>query len=474
MSAVARTKVVATLGPASRDPGVLAAMIEAGVSVVRLNCSHGRREDHVAEVALVRSVAASTGRQVALVADLQGPKIRVGTLPAAGVVLSGVVTLRAGADTTYDGTIPVAYAHFADDVRPGTCVLLDDGRLELRVLSVAGREVKAEVVRGGRLTSTKGINLPGVAVTAQSPTLKDLQDAAAMVEAGVDLLALSFVRTADDVRRLRSAVEGLGAHVPIVAKLERPEALDHLGSILDVADAVMVARGDLGVEMGPERVPVLQKTIIAAANAHAIPVITATEMLESMVDESRPTRAEASDVANAVFDGTSAVMLSAETAVGHDPAAVVRWMVRICETAEAAPRFAVAPPDVHDVVAPAHAVAHNVVQMVRDLGAVAVVVHTRTGASSRLVASFRPDVPVLALSPSEATVRLVGLHRGVRGVVVPEVADSLGLVDQANAEVVRAGLARPGDTVVVVAGAPGQSGGTNQLLVHHVTAPLSS
>ncbi len=466
---MAKTKVVATLGPASRDPGVLRAMIDGGVSVIRINCSHGRREDHVAEVALVREVAAAAGRHVAVLADLQGPKIRVGVVDAAGVVLEGSCVLRAGADTAYDGAIPVAYPHFAHDVRAGSCVLLDDGRLELRVRAVSGRDVECDVVRGGRLTSRKGINLPGVAVTAQSPTLKDLQDAAAMVEAGVDYLALSFVRSAADVMRLRAAVAGLGASVPIVAKLERPESLDHIDDILDACDAVMVARGDLGVEMGPERVPVLQKTIIAAANAHALPVITATEMLESMVEEARPTRAEASDVANAVFDGTSAVMLSAETAVGHDPANVVRWMRRICEHAEAAPRFAVPLPVPTGVVTPARAVAHAVVQMVRDVGAVAVVVHTQTGSSSRLVASFAPDVPVLALSPNEATLRLVALHRGVTGAPVEHADDSLALMAQANAEVLRAGLASVGDTVVVVAGAPGQSGGTNRLLVHRVT-----
>jgi pyruvate kinase len=326
------------------------------------------------------------------------------------------------------------------------------------------------VVRGGRLTSHKGINLPGVAVTAQSPTLKDLQDAAAMVEAGVDYLALSFVRTADDVRRLRAAVAGLGASVPIVAKLERPESLDELASILAAVDAVMVARGDLGVEMGPERVPVLQKQIIAAANAHAIPVITATEMLESMVDAARPTRAEASDVANAVFDGTSAVMLSAETAVGEDPVNVVRWMARICAEAEAAPWFAVPLPPVSGVVTPARAVAHAVVQAVHDLGACAVVVHTQTGSSSRLVASYMPGVPVLALSPREETLRLVALHRGVRGVLVPAVDDSLALMAQANEQALATGLARDGDIVVVVAGAPGQVGGTNRLLIHRVTA----
>jgi pyruvate kinase len=470
---MAQTKVVATLGPASRDPAVLRAMIEAGVSVFRVNCSHGRREDHVAAVAAVRSVADPIGRHVAVLADLQGPKIRVGALDSAGVVLAGECVLRSGADTTYDDAVPVSYAHFASDVEPGSCVLLDDGRLELRVRRVEGREVLCEVVRGGRLTSHKGINLPGVRVTAQSPTLKDLQDAAAMVEAGVDYLALSFVRSAEDIARLRNAVRGLGGDVPIIAKLERPEACERLDEIIEAADAVMVARGDLGVEMGPERVPVLQKSMIAAANAHALPVITATEMLESMVRSARPTRAEASDVANAVFDGTSAVMLSAETAVGDDPVNVVKWMRRICEEAETAPRFNEPQPPVRGQVTPARAVAHAVVQTVHDLGAVAVVVHTQSGSSSRLVASFRPGVPILALSPVPDTLRLVALHRGVQAALVEKADDSLALMEQANTEVLRAGLAKPGDTVVVVAGAPGQVGGTNRLLVHQVTGDHS-
>jgi pyruvate kinase len=466
---MAKTKVVATLGPASRDPEVLAGMVEAGVSVVRVNCSHGTRDEHVADVALVRTVAASLGRYVAVLADLQGPKIRVGTLGPPGVVLSGTAVLRSGVETASDGAVPVSYARFADDVRPGACVLLDDGRLELRVRSVAGHDVHCDVVRGGLLTSRKGINLPGVDVTAQSPTLKDLEDAVALVGAGVDYLALSFVRSAGDVERLRAAVRRIGHDVPIVAKLERPESVDRLDEILAVSDAVMVARGDLGVEVGPERVPVLQKSMIAAANAHALPVITATEMLESMIAAQRPTRAEASDVANAVFDGTSAVMLSAETAVGGDPVNVVRWMTRICEQAEGAPRFAEPAPPVRGSITPARAVAHAVVQTVNDLGAVAVVVHTQTGSSSRLVASFNPGVPVLALSPAESTLRLVALHRGVTGALVERADDSLTLTAQANAEVLRAGLAKPGDCVVVVAGAPGHVGGTNRLLVHQVT-----
>ncbi len=469
-----KTKIVATLGPASTPRPVLVEMLCAGVDVVRINCSHGTRQGHLAEVALVREVAAEVGRRVAVLADLQGPKMRVGTVDEAGIELTAgaQVRLRAGAETAEPGVIPVTYRNLAADVRSGDRVLLADGMLELCVVEVAGSEVVCEVVHGGLLRSKKGVNLPGAAVTAQSPTVKDLDDLSAMVEAGVDYVALSFVRAADDVRRLRDAIASLGASTLVVAKLERPEAIDRLEEILSVSDAVMVARGDLGVEMGPEQVPVLQKRIIAAANAHAIPVITATEMLESMVSEVRPTRAEASDVANAVFDGTSAVMLSAETAVGVDPAEVVRWMCRIVESAEAAPELEARVEPPHGVITPARAVARSVVQVVKDLGAVAVVVHTQTGSSSRLVSSFRPGVPILALSPAESTARLVALHHGVRGDVVPPVDDSLALMAQANDKALTSGLARDGDTIIVVAGAPGQVGGTNRMLVHQVDASL--
>ena len=468
------TKIVATLGPASASPDVLAEMLQAGVDVVRVNCSHGTRDQHVAQVALVREVAESLGRRVAVLADLQGPKMRVGTLPGDGLALADGqrVVVRSGAETADAGVVPVTYRNLASDVCPGDRVLLADGMLELRVIDTTGSDVDCEVVHGGLLTSRKGVNLPGAAVTAQSPTLKDLDDLSAMVEAGVDYVALSFVRSADDVRRLRDAIANLGGTALVVAKLERPEALDHLDEILAVSDAVMVARGDLGVEMGPERVPVLQKRIIAAANAHAIPVITATEMLESMVTEVRPTRAEASDVANAVFDGTSAVMLSAETAVGTDPPEVVRWMCRIIACAEAAPELVAIPEPPHGVITPARAVARSVVQAVRDLAAVAVVVHTQTGSSSRLVSSFRPGVPILALSPAESTLRLTALHHGVRGELVVAVDDSLALMAQANDAALSTGLAQDGDTVIVVAGAPGQVGGTNRMLVHRVDAAL--
>jgi pyruvate kinase len=470
------TKIVATLGPATTDPRVLAELLAAGVDVVRINCSHGVIEDHVAEVGLVHRVSREVGRRVAVVADLQGPKMRVGRIPGNGVELDrGVqICVRSGVETAPDDIIPCVYPHLADDVRAGDRILFDDGSIEAQVSSVDGPDVHAIVVRPGCLSSRKGINLPGIAVTAQSPTEKDLADLVAMVGAGVDYVALSFVQTAADVKRLREAIDALGANTAIVAKLERPEAMDQLDEILGTVDAVMVARGDLGVEVGPERVPILQKRIIAAANAHAKPVITATEMLESMIHETRPTRAEASDIANAVFDGTDAVMLSAETAVGDHPVEAVRYMRRICATAESAPWALRQRPTPHGSLSTARAVARAVVQTVHDLNAVAVVVHTQSGSSSRLVSSFRPGVPILALSPSEATLRLMALHHGVESDCVEPVDDSLALMSQANDKALTSGVARDGDTVVVVAGAPGQSGGTNRLLVHRVDSSLPS
>lgn len=471
---MARTKIVATMGPAMVDVASIAAVISAGADVLRVNCSHGTAEEHLTSVRLARAAAASLGREVSVLVDLQGPKIRAGTIPAPGCVLrpGDAVTLRAGVELTDDGALPVVYPHFADDVGPGDRVLLADGLIELAVRSVVGADVACSVVRGGTLTSHKGINLPGVAVTAQSPTVKDLADLAALVDVDIDYVALSFVRAADDVHRLRDALRTLGSRAAVVAKLERHEAMSRLEEIVAASDAVMVARGDLGVEMGPELVPGLQKRIIATANAHAIPVITATEMLESMITETRPTRAEASDVANAVFDGTSAVMLSAETAVGMHPANVVRYMDRICGCAEALPEFMAPVRQPAGEISPARAVARAVVQAVRDLAAVAVVVHTQTGSSSRLVAAVRPGVPILALTPDVSTLRRVALHHGVQGRLVPAVTDSLALMAQANEHVLAAGVARAGDQIIVVAGAPGAVGGTNRLLVHCVDSTL--
>ncbi|MEP7054732.1 MAG: pyruvate kinase [Actinomycetota bacterium] len=468
------TKIVATLGPACNSPATLREILVAGVDVVRINCSHGRIEDHVEEVALVRAVADELGRHVAVLADLQGPKMRVGELPAEGVALArgNHMVVRAGCANAPDPVIPCVYEHLAEDVRAGDRILFADGMIEARVEAVEGSDVTATVIRPGILHGRKGINLPGVAVTAQSPTPKDLSDLEYMIAAGVDYVALSFVQTAADVIKLRAAITALGATTAIIAKLERPEAVEHLDEIVDAVDAIMVARGDLGVEAGPEHVPILQKRFIAAANAHAIPVITATEMLESMIVETRPTRAEASDIANAVFDGTDAVMLSAETAVGAHPVDAVRYMRRICDTAESAPWALRVRPMPHGVIGTARAIARAVCQTVIDLNAVLVVVHTTTGASSRLVSSFRPGVPILALSPSEATIRRTALHHGVQAEKVAPADDSVVLMAQANEMALSTGLAKDGDAVIVVAGAPGQIGGTNRMLIHHIDSTL--
>lgn len=468
------TKIVATMGPACNSPMTLREILMAGVDVVRINCSYGRIEDHVEEVAFVRSVADELGRHVAVLADLQGPKMRVGELPPEGVALEcdDQMTIRSGCSTAPDPVIPCFYEHLADDVRPGDRILFADGMIEARVEEVRGVEVTAVVIRPGILHGRNGINLPGVAVTAQSPTPKDLSDLEYMVAAGVDYVALSFVQTAADVIRLRAAITALGATTAIIAKLERPEAIEHLDEIVDAVDAIMVARGDLGVEAGPEQVPILQKRFIAAANAHAIPVITATEMLESMIVETRPTRAEASDIANAVFDGTDAVMLSAETAVGAHPVEAVRYMRRICDTAESAPWALRVRPVPHGVIGTARAVARAVCQAATDLNAVAIVVHTDTGASSRLVSAFRPGVPILALSTSASTIRRTALHHGVQAELVEATNDSIVLMAQTNEMALSTGLAKDGDTIIVVAGAPGQIGGTNRMLVHHVDSTL--
>jgi pyruvate kinase len=336
-----RTKIVATLGPASSSAAMLAAMIDAGVDAVRLNFSHGERADHVARIELVRKVAAERDQAVAIIADLQGPKIRVGQVDEPGITLAPghECELVAGVEHAPPPVIPVVYEQLATDVRPGNRILIDDGAIELEVRAVEGSVVRCEVRRGGTVRSRKGINLPGAAVSAPSLTDKDRADLAIAVEHGVDYVALSFVRRGEDVLGCRQAIADLGGDLPVVAKLERPEAIEHLDDILAATDAVMVARGDLGVELAVEKVPPLQKGIIAKANSAGVPVITATQMLESMVSSPRPTRAEASDVANAIFDGTDAVMLSQETAIGAYPVETVATMVRIAHEAEATPHL---------------------------------------------------------------------------------------------------------------------------------------
>jgi pyruvate kinase len=469
-----RTKVVATLGPVSSNPETLTGMVEAGLDVVRLNFSHGERADHLARFELVRSVASEVGRNLAILVDLQGPKIRVGVVDENGVRVDRgrEVVLVAGADRAAEPEIPVVYPELAADVREGDQILLDDGAIGLRVRDVEGERVRCQVERGGVVKSRKGVNLPGVAVSAASLTAKDRADVATAVEAGADYIALSFVRKPDDVVQAKQAIADHGGDMPVVAKLERPEAIDCLDEILDVADAVMVARGDLGVELAVEKVPPIQKHIIARANSLGVPVITATQMLESMVASARPTRAEASDVANAIFDGTDAVMLSQETAIGQYPVEAVATMTRIAGEAEATPYLSAPPPPAVGKLDVPATVCRAAVLIATDLGARAIVAFTESGATARYVSRFRPRTPIIGLTTSETARRRMALYWGVETASPLGVGTQVrGMIDQADERMVQEGLLDPGDLIVVVAGSPGGRGGTNRVLVHRVGEP---
>src|SRR6266536_883578 len=445
-----RTKLVATLGPASSDAAVIGAMVDAGLDVARLNFSHGEPAEHRERLSIARRAATERGASLAVLADLQGPKIRVGVLAGDGYPLPAGASceLIAGASSAPPPAIPVTYGQLADDLRPGDRVLLDDGAIELEVRSVSGRRVACVVRRGGTVRSRKGVNLPGVRVSAPSLTAKDRKDLVTAIGAGVDYLALSFVRRAGDVTGAKRAIAELGADVPLVAKLERPEAIEHLDGSLDAADAVMVARGDLGVELAVEKVPPLQKEIIARANACGVPVITATQMLESMVSSQRPTRAEASDVANAVFDGTDAVMLSQETAIGAYPVEAVATMRRIAEEAESTPSLLHPPPPPSggplDV---ASTTCKAAVQAAADLGA----------------------RPIVGLTPHEATRRRMAMYWGVRALPPVDPHLEMGeMVQQADQRLRAAGVASEGDLIVLVAGTPGLRAATNRMIVHRL------
>ncbi len=417
-SARRATKIVATLGPATSSTEALTALIHAGVDVVRLNFSHGTHDEHAAMYTMVRTIARALGRSVAVMQDLQGPKIRTGTLVGGlPITLHDGATFRITTDPVAGTTdrVSTTYQHLPTDVQPGDRILLDDGHLELHVRAVEDTDVVTTVVHGGLLREHKGINLPGVTVSTPALTEKDLADLAFGVALGVDYVALSFVRTPHDVRLARAALKRLNATtpIPIIAKIEKPEALDDLPGIIDAADGVMVARGDLGVELTPERVPSAQKRIIRLANERGKVVITATQMLESMTMNPQPTRAEASDVYNAILDGTDAVMLSGETAIGAYPIQTVQMMQRIAAQAE------IGLPDWHvrsirSRQTASRAIAEAAVRLACDVHARALVVVTRTGYTARLVSSLRPPMPILVLTESVAVYHSLALWWGLQ------------------------------------------------------------
>ncbi len=474
-----RAKIVATLGPALDDRDTLRAALEAGIDVVRLNFSHGDHETHARRLEAVRDLSSRMGRNVGCLADLQGPKIRLGDCPGGGVPIptgSEVFLVPGNALDHYSvgdsPALPVVYESLAQDVQPGSLVLIDDGSIRLLALRRDGDGVWARVVAGGIAKSKKGVNLPGVAVSASSLTDKDLADLAVAIDLGVDYVALSFVRRPADLEDARTRIHDLGGEAPVVAKLERPEAIVDLEAVVAASDAVMVARGDLGVEIGPERVPAIQKEIIAEANGEGKPVITATEMLESMISSPRPTRAEASDVANAVFDGSDALMLSAETAAGRYPVEAVRTMARIIEVAESSPQLVHASPPPHSELSIGRVVARAAVQVAGDVHATAIVVYSITGSSIQLVSKYRPGVPLLGLTPQETTRRRTSLMWGTEAALVPMKGQSIDLTTAAERVLLDGSWVQPGDRIVIVSGMPGGQGGTNRIMVHRVGDPV--
>lgn len=472
-----RTKIVATVGPATATRDAVAAICRAGVNVVRINFAHGDAAGHREVVGWVREVAAELDTPIAVLADLAGPKIRIGTLPEPVALEEGREVVLVPADEAEGDELPTTYPQLAQDVEPGSRILLDDGRLELRVVAADPPRVRAVVERGGLLHSSKGINLPGVRVSAPALTAKDRRDLAVAVDAGVDYVGLSFVQRPEDIDELRRL---LPREVLIVAKIEKDTAVDRIDEILERTDAVMVARGDLGVELEFEQVPVAQKRIIQSANMHARPVITATQMLESMIDQPRPTRAEASDVANALFDGTDAVMLSGETAVGRHPVLAVEAMVRIAREIERTSAFNEGPN--YDIAVldhlraggtpTEHAIAAATVEAVRLLGAPAIITLTKSGFTPRLVSSYRPPVPIVGVCDDLRVYRQLALAWGV----VPALCRFTGepnyneIMDCARQVILEQGLAHRGDRVVVTAGFPffHVAGTTNLLRVEEL------
>lgn len=490
------TKIVCTLGPATDNPATLRAMISAGMTVARLNFSHGNAEEKRRTVAMVRQAASEVGRYIALMGDLQGPKIRVGQLPAGGIELlegQGVVlTVPAGGSERADrpGEIPFPHPDLIPDIKPGDRLLLDDGAIELCVLASEPLRLTCRVVVGGKLTSNKGVNLPGVALAIPALTPKDREDALLALELGLDFLALSFVRRGSDVDLLRDYLQahisvpverqvGEDPHqIPgIVSKIEKPEALNDLEAIVRASDVVMVARGDLGVEIAPERVPLVQKRIIHLCNRLGKPVITATQMLQSMIESPRPTRAEASDVANAILDGSDAVMLSGETSVGAYPVEAVRMMARIAENVEQSEDFPynqlleMESGDVQqsDSEVVTSAISRATVTLSATAKATAILSSTESGRTARIVARHRPRVNLLGVTPFETTARRMQMMWGVCALVVSPFHTTDEMIHRMVRTAYVRGYVKSGDNVILTAGIPLEVHGvTNMVKVHTI------
>lgn len=467
-----KTKIVATLGPASATPEKITRLMDAGVDIFRLNFSHGSNQEKGRIIDSIRQLSLKRGKAVGILADLQGPKIRTGRME------NGAIPLRKGEqiDITTDevlgrqGLISTIYKPLPQDVRTGSRILMDDGLIELRVTGIEGNLVHCVVVEGGVLKDLKGINLPGVDVSSPSLTDKDRIDLEFCLEKQVDYIALSFVRKSADVEELKRIILERGLHIPVVAKIEKPEALRNFAAILKEADAIMVARGDLGVEISAERVPLIQKKIIRACNEAGKPVITATQMLESMILNSRPTRAETSDVANAILDGTDAVMLSGETASGSHPVEAVRTMAKIALDVEQSELWRLPPRPIVHSNSIAVAVAEAACHAATTLKAKAVVAFTQSGSTAKLVSRFRPQLPIIAFTPSREIECRLALYWGVTTFSHGSTPDTDYQIQVAEETLLSKGF-KKGDVVVIAMGVPVESrGSTNLMRVHKLGA----
>lgn len=474
IQALRKTKILATLGPTSDSPEMIQQLIEAGVNGFRLNFSHKGYGYFQPLIGLIRTISKRLEMPVAILQDLQGPKIRVGSLKdgkPVRLIPGAKLVLTTREVEGNDMQVPTTYAGLPGDVRPGNKILLDDGNLELQVVKVSGTDVETEVIVGGDLKEHKGINLPGIVVSAPSMTEKDLKDARFGAEMGVDYIALSFVRTASDVSRLRALLnEVRHSEIKIIAKIEKPEAVKNLSEILDVSDGVMVARGDLGVEVSAEKVPMLQKMIIEKANKAEKLVITATQMLESMVTSARPTRAEASDVANAILDGTDVVMLSQETAVGAHPVKAVKTMSAIAEYTES--DYEVFQYTQHlrsqKVVTFTHAMVHAARSAAEVLKAKAILVLTQSGSTAQLASSQRPECPIFGFSPLEKAYHQMALVWGVSPVFSDFIPNVETMMKRAEDLLLEAKVVQKGDVVVIVAGTNPTRGATNMMKIERI------
>ena len=467
-----RAKIVCTLGPASSTPERIGELIDAGMNVARLNFSHGSHEDHARMLAIVRSEADKRGKAVAALLDLQGPKIRVGRFT------NGQIELRPGAEFTIttepcmgdEKRVSTSYTLLPSDVKPGDQILLDDGYLGLAVTAVDGKDVRTVVVTGGILKNNKGINLPGVDVSAPALSEKDRTDIGFALRHGVDYVALSFVRRAEDVIEAKRLLTVDGVSIPVIAKIEKPQALERLGEIIDVSDGIMVARGDLGVELGPEKVPLWQKRIIEETNKRGKIVITATQMLESMITQPRPTRAEASDVANAVLDATDALMLSGETASGAHPVEAVKTMARIIDEIEKSAYYKAEHqvPDIQLAIS-ANAIAHAAYTAAKAMKLRTIVAVSDSGGAARLLSEYRPEANVVVLTTDEVSFRRLALIWGVTPVLVGPSSSTEELLDRVEATLIERNLAQPGENVLITMAVPVGAGlQTNVLKIHQI------